>query len=344
MNDIYTNLNDFTTSVDLYVESCCNLLDSYVSYLSMDSFVTESSNETSQDLDTIEDEKIEAILDKASKNSSSRLVKSFKKTAKRVSDVENKVKEITNVKVYIADTWSFKKWIDTELDAILKDGNIDNIYGKFFIGEVSKNAKIDNIQSQMHEMTKIMRVPYRISINKEGKISEDGMRKDPIRDTGNKELVALTAGIILNFTLGIPLKGTRYKNLFLTSGIVDAISAKHPIDKAKRRINGTYGNKYETVTIGQLYNRLKELDPDKFGQVSDNEINNIRKFFTRNKKMNRLSSIHTDSSKRAIRLAGKMVNLQAEYTTYRQAIANYYIGIINKAYSLMTKGIQHSEK
>lgn len=332
MNDI----NDFKTSIDLFVETCCDLFDSYQSYSELSSFMLEATTDSKKDTNP-EDEKIEVILSKASKNNSSRLIKSFKKPADRVANVDKIVSEISDVKVYIADTWSFKKYIDKEIDGILKDGSIESVYGKFFLTEIRKGSKIDKVESQIKEMTKIMRMSYKVSIDKQGRISEEERRRDPIRDTGIVSAANLTSGFILNFLLGKPLKNTIYKNLYIVSGGMDAVSSSHPILKAKRKLNGTYGTKYETVTIGQLYKRLKELDPNKFGQVSDNEINIIRNFFIRNKKMNRLSRINADSSQKAIRLAGKMVNLQAEYSAYRDALANYYIRIINRSYAIVSK-------
>lgn len=343
MNNLYNEIDEFSNLMDIYIERCCSLIDSYASYSYADNFMVESGN-TEEELSIIEDEKIESILDKASKKSSSRLIKTLNKTAKKITSLEEKVKQISKVKVHISDSWSFKKYIDNELDNILKDGDIENVYGRFFLTQYKNLSKMDSIQNQMRDMANVMRAPYKISIDDQGRVSEDTKRKDPIRDTGPTALGQLTAGIILNFTLGKPLKGTAYKNLFTATGVVNAVGASHPIAKVKRKLNGTYGNKYETVTIGELHKRLKELDPDKFAEVSDNEINNIRKFFTRNKKMRKLSKIDAESSKSAIRLAGKMVNLQAEYTAYRESIVNYYIRIINNAYSLIMKMNESTKK
>lgn len=346
--DLYEYTRECNSEINEYVKESCELLVLLENSLKLESVLTEESEdneEANKELEDTASKKVDDILDKASDNiKSERLAKTLKKTADRVKRVESIVSSISKAKVHISNTWSFKKYMDKEIDRLLKDGDIENIYSNPF-SVAHKNYSFNNITTQLHQMTATMRIPAKIKIDNKGRATEDKKRRDATRASFANIPKYIASGILVDFVYS-PFTKNRpsTKNLGVSLGIGDAIAYSHPVDAIKRKMSGTWGNAYETVTIGELYSRLKELDPEHFGLNSDNEIKEIRNFFSRNKKMNRLSKINSKSSRKEVKLAGYMVNLQAEYTTFRQAIANYYITIINRTFSLLNKGKAVADK
>lgn len=341
--ELYESTSEFRSDIDSYVENSCSFLDALEDTLILEKAMEGESEDKSNEMESETSDRISAIIDKAEDNANSdRLSKTIKKTVDRVKRIESIVKSISNVKVHINNTWSYKKYIDKELDKILKDGDIDNVYGRFFLTQGIKSSKFDDICDAMRLMTARMRIPAKIKIDKQGRATEEMKRKDLSREGIGIGVLSFVAGAIIGAS-GV----SDDKKLIAATAVGSGIDKKYrvkPSEVIKRKMNGTWGNPYETITIGELYKRLKELDPEHFASVNDNEIRNIRKFFSRNKKMNRLSKINAESSKKAIKLAGKMVNLQSEYAAYRQSIANYYITIINRTFALLNKEKKASSK
>lgn len=341
--ELYESTSEFRSEIDSYVENSCSFLDALEDTLILEKAMEGESEDTSNEMESESSDRVDAIIDKAEDNANSdRLNKTIKKTVDRVKRIESIVKSISNVKVHINNTWSYKKYIDKELDKILKDGDVDNVYGRFFLTQGIRSSKFDDICDAMRLMTARMRIPAKIKIDKQGRATEEMKRKDLSREGIGIGVLSFVAGGIIGAS-GV----SDDKKLIAATAVGSGIDKKYrvkPSEVIKRKMNGTWGNPYETITIGELYKRLKELDPEHFASVNDNEIRNIRKFFSRNKKMNRLSKINAESSKKAIKLAGKIVNLQSEYAAYRQSIANYYITIINRTFALLNKKKKASSK
>ena len=346
--DLYQYTRECNSEINRYVAESIELIDLLEESLTLESVMLEESEEakedTSKEMEDTASEKIDDILDKASDNiKAERLSKTLKKTADRVKRVESIVSSISKAKVRINNTWSFKKYIDKELDKLLKSSNPEEFYGKtYLLTGGFKNNKIESLSKQMHQMAAIMRVPAKVKIDSKGRATEDIKRRDLTRQGNTTAATYLTSGIIVDFAM-MPLF-KRYGGQGTAEGIAMTVAKAHPIQAIKRMTNGIWGEPYETVTIDELYKRIRELDPEHFGTIADNEISDIRKFFSRNKKMSKLSKINAESSRKAVSLAGLIVNLQADYTAYRQAIVNYYITIINRTFSLLNKGKAAAKK
>ena len=60
--------------------------------------------------------------------------------------------------------------------------------------------------------------------------------------------------------------------------------------------------------------------------------------------MKRLGKINGESPTNAVKLAGDIVNTQADYINFRQTIVNYYIKIIDRSFAILRKGVNKNNK
>lgn len=340
--ELYESTSIFHNDVNEYVKNSCKIIESLENTIILENeMISNNTNEIQSDeLNDAVANKIDVIFDKASNQvKAERLVKTIKKTVDRVKRIETIVPVIGKAKVHIVNVWSFKKYIDSELDKLLKTGRVEDVIGKNPFSSKAKTIKFGLLQDKMHDTAKQLRIPAKIKLDKNGNISEDKIRLDNTRQSLLTSLTDISIGAILNFVTKSAGDGA-----FLKDGIEAGLISGNYMDAIKRKMSGTWGEPYETVTIDELYKRIKELDPEHFATIADNEIEAIRKEFTRSKKMKRLGKINKDSSTKAIKLAGDIVNTQADYINFRQTIANYYIKIIDRSFAILRKGVNSNNK
>lgn len=346
--ELYEATFDFHNEINEYVENCCDIITALENTIFLEKEMSEEIDEEAENiqLNNAVAEKIDKILDKASNDvKAERLAKTISKTVEKVKRIESIVPVIGKAKVHIVNVWSFKKYIDNELDKFLKDGKVDNVAGKNVISATLKADKLDSLQRSMYETAKNLRIPSKIVIDKNGNVAETMAKRDSTRQGYVDALSYLAMGSLLYFTMTPVYNGLNpvHKAVAKAStkyAIKTTISSSlKPIETIKRVKSGTWGEPYETITINELYKRIKELDPEHFATIADNEIEAIRKEFARSKKMRKLGKINEDSAKRHVELAGAIVNTHADYINFKQTIVNYYIKIIDRSFSLLRKDL-----
>lgn len=346
--ELYESTSFFHDDLNEYIEESCEIIKSLENTIILENKLADNNLEElqSEELNNAVAEKIDKVLDKASNQvKAERLAKTIKKTVDKVKRIETIVPVIGKAKVHIVNVWSFKKYIDNELDKLLKTGKIEDVGGKNSFTATIKSMQFDSLQKKMYEMTKELRIPSKITVDKSGNVSETITKRDHTRQGYVNALSFFSIGIILHFVTAPVLNNIKAtRGVFLKTGIEKGLLASHPLDTIKRKMSGTWGEPYETVTIDELYKRIKELDPEHFATIADNEIEAIRKEFTRSKKMKRLGKINGESPTNAVKLAGDIVNTQADYINFRQTIANYYIKIIDRSFAILRKGVNSSNK
>ena len=346
--ELYESTSFFHNDLNEYIEESCEIIKSLETTIILENKLADNNLEEiqSEELNNAVAEKIDKVLDKASNQvKAERLAKTIKKTVDKVKRIETIVPIIGKAKVHIVNVWSFKKYIDNELDKLLKTGKIEDVGGKNSFTATIKSMQFDSLQKKMYEMTKELRIPSKITVDKNGNVSETITKRDHTRQGYVNALSFLSIGIILHFVTAPVLNNIKAtRGVFLKTGIEKGLLASHPLDTIKRKMSGTWGEPYETVTINELYKRIKELDPEHFVTIADNEIEAIRKEFTRSKKMKRLGKINGESPTSAVKLAGDIVNTQADYINFRQTIANYYIKIIDRSFAILRKGVNDKNK
>lgn len=339
--ELYESTSSFHDDINEYIEESCKIIKSLENTIILENKLADNNLEElqSEELNNAVAEKIDKVLDKASNQvKAERLAKTIKKTVEKVKRIETIVPIIGKAKVHIVNVWSFKKYIDHELDKLLKNGKIEGVGGKNALTSTIKSMQFDSLQKKMYEMTKELRIPSKITVDRNGNVSETIVKRDHTRQGYVDMLTYFSVGALLHFVTAPVLnnfKATR--GAILKSGIEKGLLAANPIDTIKRKMSGTWGEPYETVTINELYKRIKELDPEHFATIADNEIEAIRKEFSRSKKMKKLGKINGDSPTSAVKLAGDIVNTQADYINFRQTIANYYIKIIDRSFAILRK-------
>lgn len=346
--ELYESTSFFHNDLNEYIEESCEIIKSLENTIILENKLADNNLEElqSEELNNAVAEKIDKVLDKASNQvKAERLAKTIKKTVDKVKRIETIVPIIGKAKVHIVNVWSFKKYIDNEIDKLLKTGKIEDVGGKNSFTATIKSMQFDSLQKKMYEMTKELRIPSKITVDKNGNVSETITKRDHTRQGYVDSLALFSVGIILHFVTAPLLNNIKAaRGVFLKTGIEKGLLASHPLDTIKRKMSGTWGEPYETVTIDELYKRIKELDPEHFATIADNEIEAIRKEFTRSKKMKRLGKINGESPTNAVKLAGDIVNTQADYINFRQTIANYYIKIIDRSFAILRKGVNKNNK
>lgn len=346
--ELYESTSFFHNDLNEYIEESCEIIKSLETTIILENKLVDNDLEEiqSEELNNAVAEKIDKVLDKASNQvKAERLAKTIKKTVEKVKRIETIVPIIGKAKVHIVNVWSFKKYIDHELDKLLKTGKIEDVSGKNSFTATIKSMQFDSLQKKMYEMTKELRIPSKITVDKNGNVSETITKRDHTRQGYVDALTLFSIGIILHFVTAPVLNNIKAtRGVFLKAGIEKGLLASHPLDTIKRKMSGTWGEPYETVTIDELYKRIKELDPEHFATIADNEIEAIRKEFARSKKMKRLGKINGESPTNAVKLAGDIVNTQADYINFRQTIANYYIKIIDRSFAILRKGVNSNNK
>ena len=322
--ELYESTSFFHNDLNEYIEESCEIIKSLEATIILENKLADNNLEELQS-----EELNNAVAEKIDK----------------VKRIETIVPVIGKAKVHIVNVWSFKKYIDNELDKLLKTGKIEDVGGKNSFTATIKSMQFDSLQKKMYEMTKELRIPSKITVDKNGNVSETITKRDNTRQGYVDALSFFSIGIILHFVTAPVLNNIKAtRGVFLKAGIEKGLLASHPLDTIKRKMSGTWGEPYETVTIDELYKRIKELDPEHFATIADNEIEAIRKEFTRSKKMKRLGKINGESPTSAVKLAGDIVNTQADYINFRQTIANYYIKIIDRSFAILRKGVNKNNK